>query len=230
MIIIGRRGSAGLAPENSLEALRLGFQAGAHALHIDVRVTADGVPVLVHDASLKRTHGVDELVKYNTADQLNRFAGNQPIATLAEVLDEFLGKTILVIEARNRNAAIAIAEMLNKRKLRKSDWHSIILVSFRVGDLVAARKELPQLPTGLLHDNNPFTFIAYHRLLKFTAVGFHRLHTNRLAQQIAERADIFTFVYTANRPEAALLAAERGYDGVMTSYPDRVLDAIEKRS
>ncbi len=228
MIIIGRRGAAGLAPENSLAALRLGLEAGAHALHIDVRITGDGVPVLVHDASLKRTHSVDELVEYSTHAELEAFAGDKPIATLDAVLDEFLGRTILVIEARNRRAALAIAQALKQRRLRKADWRSIIVTSFRVGDLVAARKTVPQLPVGLMHDNNPFTFIAYHRLLKFTAVGFHRLHTNRLAQQIAERADIVTFVYTTNRPEAALLAAERGYDGVMTNYPDRVLAALQK--
>lgn len=227
MIVIGRRGAAGLAPENTLESLRLGLQSGAHALHVDVRITSDGVPVLMHDTNLRRTHGVDELVEYLTKAELDHFTAHNPVPTLQDVFDEFLGRTILVIEARNRRAAVAIAEVLKQRKLRKSDWRSIIVTSFRVGDLVAARKVEPRLPIGLMHDNNPFTFAAYHRLLKFTAVGFHRLHTNSFAQAIAEKADIFTFVYTANRPEAAILAAERGYDGVMTSYPDRVLSAVQ---
>lgn len=230
MIIIGRRGAAGLAPENTLDALRAGLAAGAHALHVDVRVTGDGIAVCLHDQSLKRTHGVDELVQYITKGELDTFTADQPVPTLDQVLDEFLGRTILVIEARGRKSAIAIGEALNRRKLRKSDWRSIIVTSFRVGNLVALRKVAPNVPLGLMHDNNPFTFVAYHRLLKFTAVGFHRLHTNRLAQAVAERADIFTFVYTTNRPEAAVLAAKRGYDGVMTSYPDRVIKAIERQS
>lgn len=230
MIIIGRRGAAGLAPENTLEAMREGLAAGAHALHIDVRTTGDGVPVLLHDQNLKRTHGVDELSQYITKSELDSFAKKQPVPTLDQALDEFLGRTILVIEARNSQAAIAIGQALKRRKLRKSDWRGIIVMSFRIADLVAFRKVCPDAPIGLIHDNNPFTFVAYHRLLKFTAVGFHRLHTNRLAQAVAERADIFTFVYTANRPEAAMLAAKRGYDGVMTSYPDRVIAALERNS
>lgn len=230
MIVIGRRGAAGLAPENSLEALRMGLESGAHALHIDVRVTGDGVPVMMHDKSLKRTHGIDELVEYITKEELDRFTKSSPVPSLDEVLDEFLNKTILIIESRNRRAAIAIAEKLKSRKLTKSTWRGIMIISFRVGELIAIRKALPDAPIGLMHDHNPFTYIAYHRLLKFTAVGFHRLHTNRLAQQIAERADIFTFVYTANRPEAALLASARNYDGVMTGYPDRIIAALEKHS
>lgn len=230
MIIIGRRGAAGLGPENTLESMRAGIEAGTHALHIDVRATGDGVAVLLHDNNLKRTHGVDELVQYITYKELAIFTSNQPVPTLDQALDEFLGRTILVVEVRDRRTAIIVGEMLKNRKLRKSDWRSIIITSFRVANLVALRKIAPDAPLGLMHDNNPFTFVAYHRLLKFTAVGFHRLHTNRFAQAIAERSDVFTFIYTANRPEAALLAAERGYDGVMTNYPNRILDAIGQDS
>lgn len=228
MIVIGRRGAAGLQPENTLEALRAGIEAGAHALHIDVRVTGDGVPVVIHDNSLKRTHGIDELVQYITKNELDDFTAQQPVPSLEQVLDEFLNRTILVIQVRNRRTAVAVGELLKQRKLSQSAWRSIIIMSFKVSNLAALRKIAPQAPLGLMHDNNPFTFVAYHRILNFTAVGFHRLHTNRFAQAIAERADIFTFIYTANRPEAALLAAERGYDGVMTNYPNRVLSALEQ--
>lgn len=228
MIVIGRRGAAGLQPENTLEALRAGIEAGAHALHVDVRVTGDGVPVVIHDNSLKRTHGIDELVQYITKNELDDFTAQQPVPSLEQVLDEFLNRTILVIQVRNRRTAVAVGELLKQRKLSQSAWRSIIIMSFKVSNLAALRKIAPQAPLGLMHDNNPFTFVAYHRILNFTAVGFHRLHTNRFAQAIAERADIFTFIYTANRPEAALLAAERGYDGVMTNYPNRVLSALEQ--
>lgn len=89
-------------------------------------------------------------------------------------------------------------------------------------ELIVVRKLAPKANLSLLHDNNPFAYIAYHRSLDFTAVGFHRLHTNRLAHEIAKKAGIFTYTYTVNRPQAALRMADNGYDGIMTNYPDRL--------
>ena len=54
-IVIGHRGAAGLAPENTLEGIEAALQAGADAVEIDVRVTDDGVPILLHDETLDRT-------------------------------------------------------------------------------------------------------------------------------------------------------------------------------
>ncbi len=54
-IVIGHRGAAGLAPENTLEGIEAALVAGADAVEIDVRVTDDGVPILLHDETLDRT-------------------------------------------------------------------------------------------------------------------------------------------------------------------------------
>lgn len=230
MLIIGRRGAAGLAPENTLEACSLGLESGAHALHIDVRVTLDGIPVLLHDSNLKRTHKLDQYVHNLTYEQLTQLTSQQPVDKLERLLDDLLQTTILFIEPRDRQAAKAVANLLKARKLTANQWRTVIVASFRIKDLFSVRAITPQAPLALLHDNNPFTFIAYHRTMKFTAVGFHRLHTNKLAQQIAKRAGIFTFLYTINRPKAAVLASENSYDGVMTYFPDRLAKAIEEAS
>ena len=55
MLIIGHRGAAGLAPENTMEAFRAGFEAGADMMELDVRLTADKRLVVIHDALLLRT-------------------------------------------------------------------------------------------------------------------------------------------------------------------------------
>src|SRR5881394_1083936 len=60
--VIGHRGAAAYAPENTLASFREARRRGATWVEIDVKLTADGVPVVMHDASLKRTMGVDRLV------------------------------------------------------------------------------------------------------------------------------------------------------------------------
>src|SRR5262245_3692480 len=64
-MIVAHRGDSYRAPENTIEAARLGFEAGADAWELDVRLTADGVPVVIHDATLART-----------TDVARRFAGD----------------------------------------------------------------------------------------------------------------------------------------------------------
>ena len=81
---------------------------------------------------------------------------------------------------------------------------------------------------ALLHDQNPFIFIAYHRFIKLTAVGFHRLHLNSFATEIAKRAGLFTYAYTVNRPGAIHHLAVQDIDGIVTNYPDKCVAALEK--
>lgn len=95
MEIIAHRGSSLIAPENTLAAVQLAWQEGADAVEGDFRLTADGHIVCMHDATLKRTAGVDRRVDECTLDELrsydvgswkgSQFAG-QRIPTLEELL------------------------------------------------------------------------------------------------------------------------------------------------
>lgn len=227
MLIIGKRGAAGLAAENTLAALTAGRKHSCDILHIDVRLTRDGTAVLHHDPTLSRTHGVDKTLSQLRDIELEQLTASRPIPTLETVLDRYFGKVLLLIELRSRGSAEVVAEILRKRCAEdQRKWDNVILASYKASDLFIVRKISQQAPLALLHDNNPFGYIAYHRALNLTAVGFHRLHTNRLAHQIAKKAEIFTFAYTVNRPEAARLLEDHGYDGIVTSYPDRIAAAI----
>ena len=228
MLIIGHRGAAGLAPENTLEALQKGYDVGADMLEFDVQLTRDGVPVVIHDSTLLRTHRSGTFVRYSTHDSLREAtAKGHSIATLEEVLDTFYGKVLLNLEIKSRGAASVVADMIKKRYIKKpSDWHNILFASFKVRELAKIRKVSKHAQLSLLHERNPFAFIAYHRSLHFTAVGFHRLYTNTLACEIAKQLGIFMYAYTVNRPRAAQLLLERGIEGIVTDNPERMRNAI----
>jgi glycerophosphoryl diester phosphodiesterase len=68
--VIAHRGASGYAPENTLSAFELAIAQGADALELDVRLTADGVPVVIHDATLERTTGRPAKVGDLSLDQL----------------------------------------------------------------------------------------------------------------------------------------------------------------
>lgn len=69
-LVIGHRGASGRLPENTLLAFRGAFEDGADGLELDVRLSRDGVPVVVHDATLRRTTGLPLRVSEHTAAEL----------------------------------------------------------------------------------------------------------------------------------------------------------------
>lgn len=229
MLIIGHRGAAGLAPENTIESLQAGLDAGADMLEFDVRQTRDGALLLAHDAHLLRSHGSLSLISQLTLDQVRQKSQDKQIATLEEVLDLFFGKILLNIELKSAGSGSAVTQLLETRYIkRKSDWDSVILSSFKAKELSEARDASAEINLALLHAHNPFAFVAFERKLKLTAVGFHRLYVSRLAMQIAKKAGLFTYVYTVDRPHAALLLQQKGIDGIVTNYPDRILREINR--
>lgn len=215
MLIIGHRGAAGLAPENTLESLRAGAEADADILEFDVRLTSDDIPVLSHGA---RLHG--RIVSRTSLENL-RTAG--PVTLLADVLDEFFGTILLNLEYKPLTGVEVVYKLLRSRYIKKDDdWDSLLISSFHILPLVKLRRRDKHVNLALLHSINPFAFITYHRKLRLSAVGWHRLHVNRFAIEMARRAGIFTYVYTVNLPQTALRFEERGVDGVVTDYPDKL--------
>lgn len=229
MLIIGHRGAAGLARENTVEALRAGLEAGADILEFDVRLTKDKVPVLVHDFHILRTHGDLSLISRSTFAELQQHTEKSPIVRLSDILDEFFGVIILNIELKGRGTGKVVAELLKKNYAKtKSQWENVLISSFRGSELLAVRRVSRFANLALLHSENPFIFIAYHRRLHLSAVGFHRLYLNTFALEIAKRAKLFVYTYTVNRPQTALMLAQKDIDGIVTDYPDTILKEIEK--
>lgn len=228
MLIIGHRGAAGLAPENTLDALRKGRDVGADILEFDVQLTRDKVPIVIHDSTLLRTHKSRRIVRWSTHASIREAAakGHQ-IATLEEVLDEFFGIILLNLELKSRGAGKVVAELIKKKYAHKpSDWQNVLISSFKPGELSAVRRISQRAELAMLHDRNPFSFIAYYRRLKLTAVGFHRLHTNQLATEVARQLGLFIYAYTVNRPNSARRLQEQGFDGIVTDYPDQIAGTV----
>lgn len=229
MLIIGHRGAAGLAPENTLEAFRVGVEKDADILELDVRLTADGIPIVIHDPDTLRTHRQHVTISHTTLSELRTKIPDHSIPTLEEVLDEFFGNILLNIELKGKDSGKAAVALIKRKYIKKpSDWDFIIFSSFKVRELSAVRDVSKKANLALLHFTNPFIFIAYQRKLRFTAVGFHRLYINWLALEIAKQLRLFTYVYTVDRPYGALLLQRRGIDGVVTNRPDIILKEINK--
>ena len=146
MFIIGHRGAAARAPENTLRALKEGMKC-AHFVEVDVRMSQDGVPVILHDSTLNRTTNGTGEVKGRTLAELKRLdAGEgESIPTLEEVLSLVNGRCGLIVELKEQEG---VGSILNS--IGSSGVHPIFIVSFHSSALKHVHQLLPRAGCGLI--------------------------------------------------------------------------------
>lgn len=228
MRIIGHRGAKGDAPENSIEALHYALEQGADGIEIDVRVTRDNVPIVVHDKSLLSSHRINKRIHKLSFNELNDLIPGHNIPTLLDVFDTFWGKTFLNIELKSKHSADAVIALLATHYIKHDDdWENCLISSFKTRELRVARKLSSEVRLAMLHDQNPYKFILYHRSIQFSALGFHRHHVSMFVMGLAKRLGVSTYVYTVNRPRAAKIARGQKFDCIITDYPARIRKVLE---
>jgi glycerophosphoryl diester phosphodiesterase len=157
-LLLGHRGAAGEAPENTWAAFEACRRAGAHGFEIDVLLTRDGAPVVIHDLTLERLAGGRGAVESLTWAEISRldvgshfdprFAGERP-PRLEEVLDAYGREMILDIEIKGyspfyRGLEAVVMGLLAERGLLER----VIVSSFNPLILRRVRKLAPQVRTG----------------------------------------------------------------------------------
>lgn len=117
LLVIAHRGASGEYPENTVLAFNQAMRMGADALELDVRASADNVPVVIHDPTLERTTDGSGLVKQKQLAELKELdAGcGEAVPTLNEVLELF-PDTPLIIEIKELAAAAVVRETLERHK------------------------------------------------------------------------------------------------------------------
>jgi len=115
--IIAHRGASAHEPENTLRAFARGIEMGATLIELDVHLSRDGHPVILHDADLARTTTGTGRVSELTLDEIQRFdAGRgEHVPTLAEVIHLVRGKVQLYIELKGQQTAAAVVDTLRAK-------------------------------------------------------------------------------------------------------------------
>ncbi|MDP3139543.1 MAG: glycerophosphodiester phosphodiesterase [Burkholderiaceae bacterium] len=230
---VAHRGAGKLAPENTLAAFRLGASHGYRMFECDVKLSADGVPFLMHDAELDRTtngHGIggdqawQALARLDAGSWHSRAYAGEPLPTLANVARfclrnaHFLNIEIKPTPGQDRETGAAVAR--EAQQLWQGAQAQPLLSSFRVEALQAARATAPALPRALLLDTLPPDWLAQARELQCAAVvcNYRLWNTDTVAQ--ARAAGLRTLSYTVNEEAAAQALLALGTDAVITDRVD----------
>jgi glycerophosphoryl diester phosphodiesterase len=233
--VIAHRGSSAHAPENTMSAIERAIADGADYVELDLRRTADGVPVLWHDAMLMRIGEIRRYVSDVTLEEMQEidvggwfapeFAGER-IATLAEVLDRVCGRIGLYLEIK---PAVDAAE-LTRDTLQILDHadclDGVVVISSNPRILAQAKALQPEISTTLLAQ-----FVLGS--LSDDAFDALALRANRAtprAVAAARRNGYEIHVWTVNDRAAMARLLDMGVDGIITDYPDVLVNLLDERS
>lgn len=195
MKVIGHRGAAGLALENTLASFELAKLIGVDAIELDIRLTLDQQLVVVHDGDLKKISGNNLTIKSHNYKQISSITlrdGQSRIPTLESVM-QITDNVPLIIEIKAENCVQPLVELLEKHSSRE-----IVIVSFKHNELSKLRQLLPDYKIYVNEQTKPIEIIQIARRMKLNGIGLNYWLLNPLTYWAAKRNKIDIFVYTVN--------------------------------
>jgi len=248
-LIIAHRGASALAPENTLSSFRRAVEIGADGIEFDVRLAKDGIPVVIHDATLSRTGHRDgdvaeltsaELAKVDVGSWFNHEHRNHAsddfsidtVPTLEAVLEEMRDfRGLIFIELKCRDAEVeslcrAVCPVISRSSLLPQ----IIVKSFKLSVIPNIRFRCPGVKTAALFAPKMMRFLRKEKHLVRIAselgadhISVHRsLVTRKFMKKVAKTGMSVT-VWTADNPRWVKKAMRLGVTSIITNNPAKLL-------
>lgn len=249
-LIIAHRGASAHAPENTISAFRLAMESGADGIEFDVRLSRDGVPVVIHDPDLARTTGLDEKVANLEANELSALdacswfsvrrsngSGISPdsiegVPTLSatlEALADFRGA--IYVELKCKDGDIEPLTRAVCRTLVDSPLAAQMIVkSFRLSAIPLIKIFAPQLKTAALFAPRIRTILRKEKHLVTLAtelgvdeISVHKSLATRKLMRKAGRSELPVTIWTADNPRWVKRALSLGYKAIINNDPAAML-------
>ncbi|MGK2905576.1 MAG: glycerophosphodiester phosphodiesterase [Desulfuromonadales bacterium] len=221
------RGASCCSPENTMTAFAAAVESGADGLELDIHLSRDGIPVIIHDETLERTTNGRGLVAGKTWRQLQQFeAGGwfsaefagESIPSLEEVLQTFGGQLKLNLELKEFRAGMAVLDLLSLYPSAE-----IVVSSFNVDLLKSLRSVKGDLPLAVLFDSGNWRHAV--RVSKdLSACAFHPMASLVTRPMIAacRQAGLSVSVWTVDRASVAKSLVRAGISGLFTNDPAKL--------
>lgn len=234
MMITAHRGASHGAPENTMAAVELAIAEQADYVEIDVRLTADGVPVLMHDRGLFRTTGVVNEIdnvtyaELSTYDIGRRYAiqyEGETVPSLREILEAYGRKIRFNIELKgdgNRKLAEAVLKLLEAYGVEER----CVITSDSYELLVWIKKSDSKVRTGYILS------LVYGEVFGYEAADFFSVKSDSVTEQMVKSAHAKgkeIHVWTVNKAYEIKRMQALGVDNIITDKPAYVREILQEK-
>lgn len=220
MLIIGHRGAADLAPENTLKSVQAALDSGVDMIEVDISLCKTGEAVLMHDSKVDaRTDGKGYIRDYSLEELKGLDAGDgERIPTLQEVIDLIDGRCPLNIEIKGRGSSHEVARIIHKEVDHKNrNYDDFLVSSFDHVELQSFGILCPQIRISPIISCNPISLAALAEEMGAWSLNMSLDNVNKSIVEDAHNRGIKLLVYTVNYPEELETMKTLGIDGVFTN-------------
>ncbi|NOU65890.1 glycerophosphodiester phosphodiesterase [Paenibacillus sp. LMG 31461] len=231
-IVIGHRGAAGEAPENTLGSFALALKQGAEGIELDVHLTKDGKIAVCHDPTLDRTTNGSGLICEKSWSEIEfldagswfseAYAGER-IPLLSEVF-ELVPKGMLInVEVKNAyEGRMEKALLAFLHEVKRFD--DVVVSSFDHKVIQGLKRAEPELKVGLLFGANFIEPVAYAKLLEVEVYSLHPHHRSfdQADMSLARTDGLAVYPYTVNEISDYQRMIIAGVTGIITDFPGRL--------
>lgn len=241
--IVAHRGASSTRPENTLASFEEAVALGAQIVELDVRLSRDGIAVVMHDPFVDRTTDGTGPVHELTAAELSslRVGDDARVPTFTQVLESLSGRAALAVEIKNipgepafDPAREAIVQAVHAELGRVSFDGVVLVISFNPRSIEASKALAPDVPTGLLTTDlvDPREALAYA-----VSKGHDMVLPGTWASIPAgegfpgevHAAGLRAGTWTVDDPPTLEMLLDRGFDAVASNDPGMALRVLAER-
>lgn len=229
--IFAHRGYSSDYPENTMAAFKAAETTGAEGIELDVQLTKDGVPVIIHDITLERTTTGKGMVRDHTYEELHTLSAGlwfdptfeaERIPSLSEFI-EWFQQTDLIVNIELKGPAFQrdqLLEAVMSQVVTAGILSRVILSSFDHHIVLQAKQKYPELQTAILVVSGLVNPVQYIRSIGVD-MDFHYFYALMLPQEIGALVanGIKVRPYTVNDEQFIALSLQLGCNSIITDDP-----------
>lgn len=246
-LIAAHRGARSLSPENTLSALKKSI-GHCDFIEIDVQLSSDSVPIIMHDDTLERTTNIKEIDMYKTREPYNVSAFTfeelstldygswfnkeyEPILSFSDTLDFIKdNKQYMNVEIKDMYGTFSDEEVVSiivKEIVDRNLQGQVLISSFRHEYLPLCKKYMPNVTTAaLVEDKQPNDLINYLKELKADAYNLDDELVDEFTVSKLREAGFYVGVYTVNDPLRAQELFDMGVNAVFSDVSKSMIEEV----
>lgn len=242
-VIIGHRGASAYHPENTMSAFRAAYEMGAEMIELDVTLSKDGIPVVIHDETLERTtngkgkvssFSLSELKKLDAGSWFSNTHRGEQIPTLEEVLEFARDKISVNIEIKPEAVTDEIKGGIEEKAwdlVKKYEMNAYVLFSSFDYRAITHLKELDvDISAALLYEKQQSKGRSPSQLITDYNADAFNCSYREFSKKWADEADsqgFPVFVYTVNNERRMKKMIKRGVSGIFSDKPDLLKKLVD---
>ena len=215
MILIGHRGAKGHIAENTLASFEKALQLNVDMIELDIFLSRDNIPVVIHDKTIDRTTSGFGLVSSFSVRELQEFG----IPSLQDVFQLVNNQCDINIEVKEIKAVKSILDLIDSNIFSKD---KILISSFDWNALQEVRFHDDEIRIGVLTETDLELAIAFAKFIKAYSIHPHYKLLNKENVAQMQSRNFKVFPWTVNDQTDITFVKFLNVEGIITDYPDRI--------